>query len=62
MQGYLWDDNQSVVEWLGEQLENDCDVPLVLENIRALQRDAAIKNIRQYVHLLLSVKQFCRRL
>ncbi|XP_014676629.1 PREDICTED: LOW QUALITY PROTEIN: acetyl-CoA carboxylase-like, partial [Priapulus caudatus] len=45
--GYLWDDNQSVVEWLREQLEVEPSVSLVMENIRALQRDAAIKNIRQ---------------
>ncbi|NWY04063.1 ACACB carboxylase, partial [Nothoprocta ornata] len=45
--GYLWDNNQVVVEWLEKHLrEEDGAQSVIRENIKYLKRDYALKQIR----------------
>ncbi|XP_067163412.1 acetyl-CoA carboxylase 2 [Apteryx mantelli] len=48
--GYLWDNNQVVVEWLEKHLqEDDGAQSAIRENIKYLKRDYALKQIRNLV-------------
>ncbi|XP_062445705.1 acetyl-CoA carboxylase 2 [Rhea pennata] len=48
--GYLWDNNQVVVEWLEKHLQEDGDTQSAIrENIKYLKRDHALKQIRNLV-------------
>lgn len=47
-QGYLWDNNQVVVEWLEKHLqEDDGTQSAIRENIKYLKRDYVLKHIRR---------------
>ncbi|NWQ59325.1 ACACB carboxylase, partial [Neopipo cinnamomea] len=44
--GYLWDNNQVVVEWLEKHMqENDSTKSVIRENIKHLRRDYILKHI-----------------
>lgn len=48
-QAYLWDNNQSVVEWLEKHLsKEDGAKSAIRENIKYLKRENALKHIRRY--------------
>ncbi|KAM6119783.1 acetyl-CoA carboxylase 2 isoform 1-T1 [Phoenicopterus ruber ruber] len=48
--GYLWDNNQVVVEWLEKHMqENDGSQSAIRENIKYLKRDYVLKHIRSLV-------------
>ncbi|XP_077165163.1 acetyl-CoA carboxylase 2 isoform X1 [Paroedura picta] len=50
VKGYLWDNNQVVVEWLEKHLqEGDGARSAIRENIQYLKRDFALKHIRNLV-------------
>ncbi|XP_063000242.1 acetyl-CoA carboxylase 2 isoform X2 [Elgaria multicarinata webbii] len=50
VKGYLWDNNQVVVEWLEKHLqEEDGAKSAIRENIKYLKRDYALKHIRNLV-------------
>jgi hypothetical protein len=44
--GYLWEDNQAVANWLMEQLDPSNQRSIIKENISALRRDTVISTIR----------------
>ncbi|EFX86656.1 hypothetical protein DAPPUDRAFT_222043 [Daphnia pulex] len=44
--GYLWEDNRIVVEWLEDQLKGECQKPVLMENIRCLKREFALAQVR----------------
>lgn len=47
-QGYLWDNNQVVVEWLEKHMqEDDGTQSAIRENIKYLKRDYVLKHIRR---------------
>lgn len=47
-QGYLWDNNQVVVEWLEKHMQEDDDIQSVIrENIKYLKRDYVLKHVRR---------------
>lgn len=47
-QGYLWDNNQVVVEWLEKHMqEEDGAHSAIRENIKYLKRDYILKHIRR---------------
>lgn len=47
-QGYLWDNNQVVVEWLEKHMqEDDGTKSAIRENIKYLKRDYVLKHIRR---------------
>lgn len=60
-QAYLWDNNQSVVEWLEKHLsKEDGGKSAIRENIKYLKRENALKHIRRYtvaMNLLFFFKQ-----
>lgn len=46
-QGYLWDNNQVVVQWLERHLgEEEGAKSAIRENIQYLKRDCALKQIQ----------------
>lgn len=48
LQGYLWDNNQVVVEWLEKHMqEEDSTQSAIRENIKYLKRDYILKHIRR---------------
>lgn len=48
LQGYLWDNNQVVVEWLEKHMhEEDGAQSAIRENIKYLKRDCILKHIRR---------------
>lgn len=48
LQGYLWDNNQVVVEWLEKHMqEEDGTHSAIRENIKYLKRDYILKHIRR---------------
>lgn len=48
LQGYLWDNNQVVVEWLEKHMqEEDGTQSAIRENIKYLKRDYILKHIRR---------------
>ncbi|XP_062816368.1 acetyl-CoA carboxylase 2 isoform X2 [Anolis carolinensis] len=50
VKGYLWDNNQVVVEWLEKHLkEEDGAKSAIRDNIKYLKRDYALKHIRNLV-------------
>uniref|UniRef100_A0A8C3I926 Acetyl-CoA carboxylase beta n=1 Tax=Chrysemys picta bellii TaxID=8478 RepID=A0A8C3I926_CHRPI len=50
VKGYLWDNNQAVVEWLEKHLqEEEGSRSAIRENIRYLKRDYALRHIRTLV-------------
>ncbi|XP_053135859.1 acetyl-CoA carboxylase 2 isoform X3 [Hemicordylus capensis] len=50
VKGYLWDNNQVVVEWLEKHLqEEDGAKSAIRENIKYLKRDYALKHIRNLI-------------
>ncbi len=46
-QGYLWEDNKKVAEWLQDQLDNWATSTL-RENLKFVQKDYAIQSIKRY--------------
>lgn len=47
-QGYLWDSNKDLVEWLEKQLTEEEGVRSVVEeNIKYISRDYILKQIRR---------------
>ena len=47
-QGYLWDNNQVVVEWLEKHMqEDDGTQSAIWENIKYLKRDYVLKHIQR---------------
>lgn len=46
---YLWEDNRILVDWLENQLRDDCRRPVLMENIRCLKREAALAQVRNLV-------------
>ena len=46
IQGYLWEDDRTVVEWLSEQLDENNTKNTLEENMRCLQRDHVIHQVR----------------
>ncbi|NWI65043.1 ACACB carboxylase, partial [Todus mexicanus] len=48
--GYLWDNNQVVVEWLEKHMQEDDGTQSVIrENIKSLKRDYVLKHIRRLI-------------
>lgn len=46
--GYLWDNNQVVVEWLKKHMQEDEGTKSAIwENIKYLKRDYVVKHIRR---------------
>ncbi|NXP75033.1 ACACB carboxylase, partial [Ramphastos sulfuratus] len=49
-QGYLWDNNQVVVEWLEKHMQEDeGSQSAIWENIKYLKRDYVLKHIRSLI-------------
>uniref|UniRef100_A0A803TG53 acetyl-CoA carboxylase n=1 Tax=Anolis carolinensis TaxID=28377 RepID=A0A803TG53_ANOCA len=60
LQGYLWDNNQVVVEWLEKHLkEEDGAKSAIRDNIKYLKRDYALKHIRNLVQANPEVTMDC---
>ncbi|XP_077773830.1 acetyl-CoA carboxylase 2 isoform X3 [Podarcis muralis] len=60
VKGYLWDNNQVVVEWLEKHLqEEDGAKSAIQENIKYLKRDYALKHIRNLVQANPEVAMDC---
>ncbi|KFP09193.1 Acetyl-CoA carboxylase 2, partial [Egretta garzetta] len=58
--GYLWDNNQVVVEWLEKHLqEDDGTQSAIRENIKYLKRDYVLKHIRSLVQANPEVAMDC---
>ncbi|KAM9281257.1 acetyl-CoA carboxylase 2 isoform 2-T2 [Morus bassanus] len=58
--GYLWDNNQVVVEWLEKHMqEDDGTQSAIRENIKYLKRDYALKQIRSLVQANPEVAMDC---
>ncbi|CAG7704187.1 unnamed protein product [Allacma fusca] len=46
--GYLWENNQAVVEWLSEQLDaEESNKSIVMDNIKSLRRDSVLNQASQ---------------
>ena len=48
-QAYLLDDDKAMVEWLTEQIREDCIDNTVSDNIRCLQREHVLQQVRRHV-------------
>ncbi|XP_042297368.1 acetyl-CoA carboxylase 2 [Sceloporus undulatus] len=60
VKGYLWDNNQVVVEWLEKHLqEEDGAKSAIRENIKYLKRDYALKHIRNLLQANPEVAMDC---
>uniref|UniRef100_A0A803SPN3 acetyl-CoA carboxylase n=1 Tax=Anolis carolinensis TaxID=28377 RepID=A0A803SPN3_ANOCA len=60
VKGYLWDNNQVVVEWLEKHLkEEDGAKSAIRDNIKYLKRDYALKHIRNLVQANPEVTMDC---
>ncbi|XP_064627568.1 acetyl-CoA carboxylase-like isoform X4 [Lineus longissimus] len=46
---YLWEDNKAVVEWLKSEFEGDASKSIIEENIKCVQRDYVIQEIRSLI-------------
>ena len=46
LQGYLWEDDKAVVEWLSEQQDETGAKNTLEENMRCIQRDHVIQQVR----------------
>ncbi|XP_053938278.1 acetyl-CoA carboxylase 2 isoform X1 [Cuculus canorus] len=58
--GYLWDNNQVVVEWLEKHMqEDDSSKSAIRENIKYLKRDYVLKRIRSLVQANPEVAMDC---
>ncbi|NXL28194.1 ACAC carboxylase, partial [Glaucidium brasilianum] len=58
--GYLWDNNQVVVEWLEKQLREDDSTPSAIrENIKYLKRDYVLKHVQSLVQANPEVAMDC---
>ncbi|NXJ49654.1 ACACB carboxylase, partial [Spizaetus tyrannus] len=58
--GYLWDNNQMVVEWLEKHMqEDDGTQSAIRENIKYLKRDYVLKHIRSLVQANPEVAMDC---
>ncbi|XP_069727330.1 acetyl-CoA carboxylase 2 isoform X1 [Phaenicophaeus curvirostris] len=58
--GYLWDNNQVVVEWLEKHMrEDDSTKSAIRENIKYLKRDYVLKRIRSLVQANPEVAMDC---
>ncbi|NXY90257.1 ACACB carboxylase, partial [Alcedo cyanopectus] len=59
-QGYLWDNNQVVVEWLEKHMqEEDGTQSAIRENIKYLKRDYLLKHIRSLIQANPEVTMDC---
>lgn len=47
MKAYQYEDDKLVVEWLEKQIKDNSDSSAVMENIRCLQRDHVLSQIRK---------------
>ncbi|KFQ91765.1 Acetyl-CoA carboxylase 2, partial [Nipponia nippon] len=60
VKGYLWDNNQVVVEWLEKHMqEDDGTQSAIRENIKYLKRDYVVKHIRSLVQANPEVAMDC---
>ncbi|XP_067395559.1 acetyl-CoA carboxylase 2 isoform X1 [Emydura macquarii macquarii] len=60
VKGYLWDNNQVVVNWLEKHLqEEEGSQSAIRENIKYLKRDYALRHIRTLVHANPEVAMDC---
>ncbi|XP_077867916.1 acetyl-CoA carboxylase 1-like [Saccoglossus kowalevskii] len=52
VKGYLWENNEAVVQWLldQEKEEQETGRSINLDNMKCVKRDRAIQQIRRYVH------------
>ncbi|NXC46043.1 ACACB carboxylase, partial [Penelope pileata] len=58
--GYLWDNNQVVVEWLEKHMqEDDSAQSAIRENIKYLKRDCVLKHIQSLVQANPEVAEDC---
>ncbi|NXW39922.1 ACACB carboxylase, partial [Nyctiprogne leucopyga] len=58
--GYLWDNNQVVVEWLEKHMkEDDSTQSAIRENIKYLKRDYVLKHIRSLIQANPEVTMDC---
>ncbi|NXS13549.1 ACACB carboxylase, partial [Neodrepanis coruscans] len=59
-QGYLWDNNQVVVEWLEKHMQEDDGTQSVIrENIKYLKRDYILKHIQSLLQANPEVTMDC---
>ena len=49
LQAYLWEDDKAMVEWLTEQIREDSIDNAVSDNIRCLQREHVLQQVRRHV-------------
>ncbi|XP_019394384.1 PREDICTED: acetyl-CoA carboxylase 2 isoform X3 [Crocodylus porosus] len=58
--GYLWDNNQVVVEWLEKQLQEEDGIrSAIRENIKYLKRDYALKHVQSVVQVNPEIAMDC---
>ncbi|NXG60343.1 ACACB carboxylase, partial [Hemiprocne comata] len=58
--GYLWDNNQVVVEWLEKHMQEDNDTKSAIrENIKYLKRDYMLKHVRGLIQANPEVAMDC---
>ena len=46
LQAYLWEDDKAMVEWLTEQIREDSIDNTVSDNIRCLQREHVLQQVK----------------
>ena len=49
LQAYLWEDYKAMVAWLTEQIREDSIDNAVSDNIRCLQREHVLQQVRRHV-------------
>ncbi|XP_074643040.1 acetyl-CoA carboxylase-like isoform X2 [Tubulanus polymorphus] len=49
VKGYLWEDDKAVVEWLKIQLADKSGHSIIDENLKCIERDSVIQNIRSLI-------------
>ena len=57
LQAYLWEDDKAMVEWLTEQIREDSIDNTVSDNIRCLQREHVLQQVRRHVLGVLALQQ-----
>jgi len=49
VEGYLWEDNKLVVQWLQSQMDENNTHSVIKDNIKCLKRDAALQEVQTVV-------------
>lgn len=57
-QGYKWDRNEVVVEWIEEQLSKSANESIINRNIHAVKRDAIVNQIKNMLDVSILLKSF----